>query len=69
MKAVTNLMTKDKDGEDDVFSASNLEIETVSNGWILRVVDEEETEYTEVFQFHEADKLLGAIQTALIGGA
>ena len=69
MKAVTNLMTKDKDGDDDVFSASNLEVETVSNGWILRVVDEEETEYTEVFQFHEADKLLGAIQTALIGGA
>lgn len=55
----------EKDGDDTEFSAINLEVETVDNGWILKVTDEDDTEYTEVFRFDDAPHLMEAIKEAL----
>ena len=53
---------KDEDGEE--FSNS-IRVNPVSNGWILTVTDTEDMEYTEVFEFSNADGLLESIRAAL----
>ncbi len=65
MKVMGNTQIKDGDGDEEEFSSTNLAIETVGNGWILRVTDEEDVESCEVFDFSNVDKLMIAIREAL----
>ena len=66
MNLVTNL--KDKDGGDEETITTYATIEVVANGWILKVTDENEEEYTEVYTFDKSKDLLDAIQIALGAG-
>ena len=65
MQSVTNLKFKDGEEEEGVFVASSISIEAVSNGWILKVSDEDEEETTEVYSFEQAPEMLTAIKEAL----
>jgi hypothetical protein len=62
---VHNLEFKDGDGEDYEFSPTEITIKTVTNGWILEVISEEDEEVTEVYGFEQATELVKAIKTAL----
>jgi hypothetical protein len=62
---LTNIKFKDGDDDGEEFAMSNVNIETVTNGWILRVTDSDDEETTEVFSFSDSDGLMEAIQTAL----
>lgn len=66
MTNVTNLKIKDKDGDDIMNApAASVHVETVSNGWILKIVEEDGEEYTEVYSVHAASEMLDAIKSAL----
>lgn len=66
MSNLTNI--KFKDGDEDgseTEAAENISIETVANGWIVKVVDGEGDEYTEVYNFESSSNLITAIKEAL----
>lgn len=53
---------KDYEGPEDCVS---LEVEVVSNGWILRSLDADDTEYVSVYTHKEGKDLITAITEAL----
>lgn len=66
MTNLTNLKFKDKDGEDDNPSSIRASIETVSNGWILKVEDDETgAEWTEVYSFDSGNSLIDGLKEVL----
>ena len=66
MSNLTNVQFKDGDGDDSSATAADINVRSVSNGWILDVVDDEQgEEYTEVFSFDDAKGLIRAIRLAL----
>jgi hypothetical protein len=63
---VHNLEFKDGDGDEYDFSPTDITIKTVTNGWILETIsEEEEEELTEVYNFEQASQLIEAIKRAL----
>ena len=63
MNLVTNL--KDKDGGDEEIMTSFVTVEVVNNGWILKVMDEDDEEYISVYSFDQKDDLIRELAVAL----
>lgn len=65
MSNLTTLIPKDGDEDGEEFAFTELNIRTVSNGWILHSLDDEGGECVEVFSFKDAKNLMESIAEAL----